>query len=158
MHVDGKVAPLRDRDTINIELALADLEALEKRKDRIYKVVKSGDKKLAPELSVIEKLIDHMQDGAPARSCALDEDELTIAKGFSLLTLKPTIYACNEMCIRDSQNRGYLGHTKAPLTSTHATTRTPFDTINRRCTRRAMNGVDNLCLRHRFTSTDDLCV
>lgn len=95
VHVDGKVDPLRDRDTINIEFALADLETLEKRKDRIYKVVKSGDKKLAPELAVIEKLIDHMHDGAPARSCPLEEEELALAKSFSLLTFKPTIYACN---------------------------------------------------------------
>lgn len=94
-HVDGEVDPLRDRDTINIEFALADLETLEKRHERIYKAVKSGDKKNAAECAVCEKLIAHMHDGAPARTCALTQEELELARGFSLLTLKPIIYACN---------------------------------------------------------------
>lgn len=94
-HVDGGVDPLRDRETINIEFALADLETLEKRHERIYKAVRSGDKKHAAECALCEKLIAHMQDGVPARTCLLTEEEREIARGFSLLTLKPIIYACN---------------------------------------------------------------
>jgi len=94
-HVDGAVDPLRDRETIEIEFVLADIETLTKRRDRIQKGVKSGDKTYAAELEVVEKLLAHMEAGKPARSLELSAEEKFLAKGFFLLSYKPMIYACN---------------------------------------------------------------
>ncbi len=94
-HVDGSVDPLRDRETIEIEFILADIEMLEKRRDRVQKGVKSGDKTNAAELDVCEKLIDHLAKGNSARTLALTEEQKELAKNFFLLSQKPIIYACN---------------------------------------------------------------
>lgn len=94
-HVDGAVNPLRDRDTIALEFILADVETLTKRRDRIQKGVKSGDKTHAAELSLCERLLSHLEDGQSARSLPMDEEERAIARDFFLLSQKPMIYACN---------------------------------------------------------------
>lgn len=94
-HVDGKVDPKRDIETINLELALADLEAIEKRLERVKKLVKTGEKAYAVEAAALEKLTAHMRDGASARSCELSEKELEAIHTLSLLTMKPVIYALN---------------------------------------------------------------
>lgn len=94
-HVEGSVHPVRDIETIHIELALADLASVEKRKDKAEKTAKSGDKQAKAELAVLEKLLPTLEAGHAARTAELSEDESKIARTFSLLTLKPTIYAAN---------------------------------------------------------------
>ncbi len=94
-HVDGTVDPLRDRETVELEFILSDIETLSRRRDRIYKGVKSGDKAHATELAACDKLLSHMDSGKPARSCKLDDDEKAVANDFFLLSQKPIIYACN---------------------------------------------------------------
>lgn len=95
VHVEGSVDPQRDIETIQIELALADLASVEKRRERATRAAKSGDKTATAEIAVIDKLLVALSDGKPARSVALTEDERAIARTLFLLTTKPTIYAAN---------------------------------------------------------------
>ena len=94
-HVDGSVAPVRDMETIQMEFVLADLEVLQKRYDKASKLMKTGEKKYKEECAVLEKLLKHMEDGAPARTLELSEEEKELVRGFSLLSMKPMIYAAN---------------------------------------------------------------
>src|SRR4051812_43452501 len=95
VHVEGSVDPRRDIETIQIELALADLASVEKRRDKAQKTAKSGDKTAKAELEVLEKLLPALEEGKPARSVQLTDDERAVARNFFLLTMKPTIYAAN---------------------------------------------------------------
>jgi ribosome-binding ATPase len=94
-HVSGSIDPIRDIEVITTELVLADLAALEKRRDRLQKGARSGDKATKAELAVAEKLVPHLDAGRPAITCELTDDEKKTARGFFLLTSKPTIFACN---------------------------------------------------------------
>ena len=94
-HVDGSVAPVRDMETIQMEFVLADLEVLQKRYDKASKLIKTGEKKYKEECAVLERLLKHMEDGAPARTLELSEEEKELVRGFSLLSMKPMIYAAN---------------------------------------------------------------
>jgi GTP-binding protein YchF len=95
VHVEGSVNPRRDIETIQIELALADLASVERRRERTQKVAKSGDKKARAELELMDKLQPALEEFQPARSVPLDEDEQKLLRDFFLLTTKPTIYAAN---------------------------------------------------------------
>ena len=95
VHVDGAVAPRRDIETIQIELALADLATVERRRERVQKTAKSGDKNARAELAVLDKLQPALEEFKPARSISLTDDEQSIARTYFLLTMKPTIYAAN---------------------------------------------------------------
>lgn len=95
VHVEGSIDPRRDIDTIQIELALADLATVERRRERAQKTAKSGDKAARAELDVLDKIQPTLEEGHSARTVSLTNEELTIARGFFLLTLKPTIYAAN---------------------------------------------------------------
>lgn len=95
VHVDGSVNPKRDIETIQIELALADLATVERRRERVQKTAKGGDKTARAELAVLDKLQPALEEFTGARSVSLDEDELAIARNYFLLTMKPTIYAAN---------------------------------------------------------------
>ncbi|MDF1629077.1 MAG: redox-regulated ATPase YchF [Alcanivoracaceae bacterium] len=95
IHVSGKVAPLADIETINTELALADMDAVEKALLRAQKAAKGQDKEAAAVVKVLEKLQPALNEGKPARSIALDDDELKRLRSYNLLTLKPTMYIAN---------------------------------------------------------------
>lgn len=94
IHVDGSVDPLRDLETINLELIFSDIEALERRIAKTEKLLK-GDKSLATELEVLNKVKANLEDGRTARSIELSDDEKEILADVSLLTLKPVIYVAN---------------------------------------------------------------
>ena len=94
-HVSATVDPIRDIEVINTELVLADLASLQKRRDRLQKQVHAGDKVAKIEDGIIEKLLLHLDAGKPAITAELTPEERTIARGFFLLTSKPTIFACN---------------------------------------------------------------
>jgi GTP-binding protein YchF len=94
-HVEGSVDPRRDIETIQIELALADLASVEKRRERAQKTAKGGDKAAKAEIEVADKLLAVLSEGRPARTAGLNDEELSVARGFFLLTTKPTIYAAN---------------------------------------------------------------
>ena len=95
VHVEGSVNPIRDIETIQIELALADLASVEKRRDKAQKGLRAGDKIAKAEMEVIEKILPALEEGRPARAVELSKEEQLILKGFFLLTSKPTIYAAN---------------------------------------------------------------
>jgi len=95
VHVAGKVDPLNDIEVINTELALADMESVEKAVTRTAKVAKSGDKEARARLEVLEKVRAHLDQGKPVRSLGLDEDELKQIRDLFLLTVKPTLYIAN---------------------------------------------------------------
>ena len=95
MHVDGSVDPVRDMETINIELIFADLDTVERRIDRAKKNSKSGEKKYLAEIAFLERIKQHLEDGKPVRSMELTDDERVAADELFLLTTKPVIYVAN---------------------------------------------------------------
>ena len=94
-HVDGTIDPIRDIETINIELSLADLESVNARLEKAEKKSRQGDKDARAEVEVLDKLLVLLNEGKPARLANLNKDEKAIADGLFLLTTKPVIYACN---------------------------------------------------------------
>ncbi|AAP95874.1 redox-regulated ATPase YchF [[Haemophilus] ducreyi] len=95
VHVAGKIDPADDIETINTELALADLDSCERAIQRLQKRAKSGDKDAKFELSILEKILPVLENAGMIRSVALDKDELHAIKGYNFLTLKPTMYIAN---------------------------------------------------------------
>ncbi len=94
-HVSGTIDPIRDIEVINTELVLADLASLQKRRDRLQKEVRAGDKGAKIENAIIEKLLPHLDAGKSAIIAELTPEEKNIARNFFLLTSKPTLFACN---------------------------------------------------------------
>lgn len=95
IHVDGSVDPVRDKEVIDMELQLKDLESLEKKLDKFKKGAKSGDKDAKKGEEVVSAFISHLEQGKSARSLAIDEDSLVYVEDLNLLTAKPVLYACN---------------------------------------------------------------
>ncbi len=95
IHVDGSIDPVRDVETINLELILADLETCEKRLDKAIKAARGNDKTAQAEVDLLNKMILQLQNEKPVRSMQMDKDEQALAKTFFLLTTKPIIYAAN---------------------------------------------------------------
>ena len=95
VHVDGSIAPLRDIETINLELIFSDIEILERRIAKAVKVARN-DKAVAKELELLEKIKEHLENDNMARSFETnDEDELALLESYNLLTYKPVIFAAN---------------------------------------------------------------
>ena len=95
IHVDGKINPASDIEVINTELALADLESVEKAINKTSKVAKSGDKDAKARMAVLEKVIAHLNDGGMVRTMGLDADQKYLIRDLFLLTIKPTMYIAN---------------------------------------------------------------
>ena len=95
IHVEGSVDPARDIETINLELVLSDMEIVQRRLDRAQKSLK-GDKSLQTEVDFLKRLMEHIEQGLPARSIAVEnETEQEVLETTALLSFKPVIYACN---------------------------------------------------------------
>lgn len=94
-HVSGGVDPVRDIETINLELILADLETVEKRLERVKKNLKSGEKRAKLEHDLLLRLQETLEQEKPARSVDVEEEEEKILKEFHLLTTKPVLYVAN---------------------------------------------------------------
>lgn len=95
VHVDGRVDPISDIETITLELIFADLETINKRIERVSKVLKSGDKKAIIESELLNRIKIHLENGMPVRTMELTKDEENIIKDSLLLTQKPVIYVAN---------------------------------------------------------------
>lgn len=95
VHVEGSVDPLRDMETINLELILADLETVEKRWEKASRLVLKGDKASAPEAALLGELKKLLEEGQPARAYDFSDDERELLRDINLLTLKPVLYAAN---------------------------------------------------------------
>ena len=119
IHVEGAVDPLRDIETIQIELALSDLATVERRREKAQKNLKSGDKTARMELDVLDKLQPALEEGRSARTIQLTEDERAVARNFFLLTTKPTIYAANveEAALTDLDNNSLVNAVREVATN-----------------------------------------
>ncbi|WP_353094765.1 redox-regulated ATPase YchF [Tissierella praeacuta] len=94
VHVDGSIDPIRDIETINLELMFSDMEQLERRLERSKKAAK-GDKSLSTEIELIQRTIQSLEEGKSVRTLDLSPEENEIVKSFNLLSSKPVIYAAN---------------------------------------------------------------
>jgi len=95
MHVNGKVDPLADIETINTELALADLDTVERAIQRVTKNTRSGNKDAIAQKALFERLYEHLGEGLPARSFDLEDDERLLMKELHLITIKPLLFIAN---------------------------------------------------------------
>jgi GTP-binding protein YchF len=94
-HVSGKVDPISDIETINLELILADIESIEKKLDRSKKNLKGGDKKVVAEVAALEKAKETLYQDLPVRSVEWSEEERLVLRDLHLLTMKPILYCAN---------------------------------------------------------------
>jgi GTP-binding protein YchF len=95
IHVDGNVNPLRDKDVIDTELQLRDLDSVEKKLQKVARAAKTGDKDAAKSELVLNRFRNHLEQGLNARTLAVEPDELVHVEDLCLLTLKPVMYVCN---------------------------------------------------------------
>ena len=94
-HVEGRVDPVADAETIETELMLADLESIEKRLQNIIRKVRGGDKEAVQQQRLLEAAKAALEEGRPARTVAVDDDDMRAWKMLQLLTTKPVLYVCN---------------------------------------------------------------
>ena len=102
-HVEGSIDPIRDIETIATELIVADLDAVQRRRDKLNKDAKRGNKEAAALMEIIDKVEPHLGDGKPAITCEFTDDEAALAKQLFLLSGKPTLFAAN---VKDSELAG----------------------------------------------------
>ncbi len=95
IHVEGSVNPLRDKEIIDIEMQLKDMETLEKRFEKLKRHLKAGDKDAKKEYEVLQKIAENLEEGVPVRNQNLSEEEKEILKPLFLLSAKPVLYVCN---------------------------------------------------------------
>jgi len=95
VHVDGSIDPIRDIETINLELVLSDLEIIDRRIEKTVKTARSGDKKSKQEMVILDKIKAQLEAGKPVRTLEFTEDEDEFVKTLFLLTSKPVLYAAN---------------------------------------------------------------
>lgn len=95
VHVEGSVDPIRDIETINLELIFSDLDVLERRLERSVKLVRSGDKTAKFEYALMERIKEQLENNLPVRSLEFTDEEFVFVKSLFLITSKPVLYACN---------------------------------------------------------------
>ena len=121
VHVDGSVNPIRDIETINLELIFADIETVNKRLDKARKNLKA-DKKYQEEIDLLEKILKVLEEGKSARTIEFNEDEQNLVKEMFLLTTKPILYVANvsEEQLEDSENDKLVKQVKEYATAEKA--------------------------------------
>lgn len=121
VHVDGSVDPIRDIETINLELIFADIETVNKRLDKARKNLKA-DKKYQQEIDLLEKIKENLENGISARAIEFSEEEQEMVKEMFLLTTKPILYIANvsEKQLEDSENDAYVKKVKEYATKEKA--------------------------------------
>ncbi|MDD3877774.1 MAG: redox-regulated ATPase YchF [Bacteroidales bacterium] len=94
-HVEGSIDPVRDKEIIDFEMLFKDLESVEKKKNKIEKLIKAGEKGAKHDLEIINEYIANFEKGIPARLLNFDEDKTRVVSDLFLLTEKPVLYVCN---------------------------------------------------------------
>ena len=114
IHNMGSVDPIRDIEVINSELILADMASLERKQHKSTKMARGGDKEAAAEVELIERLLPHLNEGKPANTLQMSDDERAILNNFFLLSSKPTLFAANvaEDDLLDPDTNPYLAQVK----------------------------------------------
>lgn len=122
IHVHGDVNPLRDKEIIDTELQLKDLDSVEKRLDRQKKNSKSGDKSILEGIELLQRLKSHLEQGKSVRSLSLSENDLPHIKDLYLLTQKPVLYVCNvnEESLKAPEKNAYIQQVTAMATQENA--------------------------------------
>ena len=95
VHVEGSVDPIRDIETINLELIFSDLDVIERRLEKSVKLVRSGDKTAKAEYAIMERIKEQLEQNLPVRSLDFTDEEIPFVKSLFLITSKPVLYACN---------------------------------------------------------------
>ena len=95
MHVDGSVDPIRDKEVIDLELQLKDLESVEAKRDKVGKAARTGDKEAAKHLEFLDRVREVLMEGKNVRVLELEDSEAPLLKDLQLLTSKPVLYVCN---------------------------------------------------------------
>ena len=95
VHVDGSIDPIRDKEVIDIELQLKDLETVESRMSKVKKAAQTGDKEAVKQMTFYTRLVAHLEEGKSARGLELEEFEEPLMNEMQLLTAKPILYVCN---------------------------------------------------------------
>ncbi len=126
IHVDGSVNPARDRETIEFELALADLTVVEKRLDKAKRAAKTGDKAAATEAAALEKALAPLSEGKALWHVVLTAEERALLKGLQLLTMKPILYAAN---VTDAELTGAEGPHVSALRAAIAADHEPAEVV-----------------------------
>ncbi len=111
VHVDGKIDPLSDIDTINTELALADLDSVEKAIIRTTKASRSGDKEAIKQLALFEQIQEKLADGQSARTAGIDKEDMPLLRELQLITIKPILFVAN-VAEDGFENNPYLDSVK----------------------------------------------
>lgn len=120
IHVDGSVNPIRDKEIIDIELQLKDLETIEKRIASIARMLKSGDKEVVKENEVALRIKEGLEQGKSVRALGFDEKEAEIVKRFQLITSKPVMYLCNVDEASVKSGNAYVDQVKAAVKDENA--------------------------------------
>jgi GTP-binding protein YchF len=128
IHNMGSVDPIRDIEIITTELILADINALEKRKEKAIKKARGNDKEAQAEVSLIDKILPHLNETRPANTIELDETEETLLKSFFLLSAKPVLYAANvaESDLADLSQNSFIEAVTKFAQEHHAAACTPI--------------------------------
>lgn len=95
VHVDASIDPIRDIETISLELIFSDIEVMDRRIEKVVKLARSGNKEAKAEYDLMIRIKNHLEEGKPVRTLELTEDEVEIVNGFFLLTTKPVLYGAN---------------------------------------------------------------
>ncbi|MCT8976082.1 redox-regulated ATPase YchF [Clostridium sp. CX1] len=95
VHVDASIDPIRDIETIGLELIFSDIEVMDRRIEKVVKLARSGNKEAKAEYDLMIRIKEHLEAGKPVRTLDLTEDESEVVNGFFLLTTKPVLYAAN---------------------------------------------------------------
>ncbi len=120
VHVDASVDPVRDKETIDMELQLKDLESVEKRLERVKRTAKTGDKLAQTELEVLLRMQETLESGNSIRSMTFSEKDLEFVKPMQLITDKPVLYVCNVDEASAKDGNAYVEQVKAAVANENA--------------------------------------
>ena len=120
VHVDGSVNPIRDKEIIDIELQLKDLETIEKKIQSLTRIIKSGDKDAVKENELALKIKDGLEQSISVRGLGFDASDMEVIKGFNLITSKPVMYVCNVDEASVLSGNAYVDQVRAAVANENA--------------------------------------
>ena len=120
VHVDGSVNPIRDKEIIDIELQLKDLETIEKKIQSLARVIKSGDKDAVKENELALKIKEGLEQSISVRGLGFDASDMEVIKGFNLITSKPVMYVCNVDEASVLSGNAYVDQVRAAVANENA--------------------------------------
>jgi len=114
-HIDGSIDPVRDMETVDLELQVKDLESIEKKIEKLEKIAKAGDKQAKADVIVLQQYKEHLESFQPVRTAPVDEKSKTVIHDLALLTAKPVMYICNVDEVSVQPGNAYVEKVKQAL-------------------------------------------